>query len=72
LLKTDNFPFQLHIVQELKKLEQVALKTSNQQVIDQIIAECNELLKNDTGSKMMKAIELSAIVLLALSQAFYH
>ncbi|MFT5305822.1 MAG: hypothetical protein ACI89M_001337, partial [Chitinophagales bacterium] len=38
----------------------------------QIIAECNELLKNDTGSKMMKAIELSAIVLLALSQAFYH
>ncbi|MFT4970198.1 MAG: hypothetical protein ACI9O4_001954 [Chitinophagales bacterium] len=72
MLKTDNFPFQLHIVQELKKLEQVALKTSNQQVIDQIIAECNELLKNDTGSKMMKAIELSAIVLLALSQAFYH
>jgi hypothetical protein len=72
LLKTDNFPFQLHIVQELKKLEQVALKTSNQQVIGQIIAECNELLKNDTGSKMMKAIELSAIVLLALSQAFYH
>ena len=67
LLNMENFPFQLHITQMLKKLSKLSLKEKNNVLIKKIIKECNHVLATETGAQMMKAIEIRGIALLALS-----
>ena len=67
LLNIENFPFQLHITQMLKRLNKLSAKEKNNDLIDAVVDECNEVLKTEVGSKMMKAVELKAIAMLALT-----
>lgn len=67
LISIENFPFQLHITQMLKKLSKLSLKDKNNELINKIIQECNDVLESESGAQMMKAVEIRGIALLALS-----
>lgn len=67
LLKAKKFELQLNIVKELKKLNHNSSKETKRKIITKIMEDCDQVFKNDTGSKMMKSIELKAIAMLALA-----
>lgn len=62
----EKFPFQLQIIKTLKQLKPHTEKAKNEAIIEDIIRACNDILEKETGSKMMKAIELKNIALFAL------